>query len=187
MPDLEACYFCGGVDGVTREPVLADDVVDPGVDPPTVALCPTCRDRLDAIVDQLHPPGGDNGAPESDEAADGPTTIDVQPGDTTEEPTAEPDDAPDTDPVAGDDDPPDRGVTIDTDDTSDDQAVDDRPDGYGKVLRFLRNRELPMARPTVVELVGSAYDLRHDEVEAALDYAIDHDTLTETDGDIRRP
>lgn len=184
MPDLDACYFCGGVEDVTREPVTAGDRTAADTDTPTVALCPSCRDRLDALFDAL-----DSQRPDTTDTATTSTTIDVKPGDTPPDQADGQPQPSEADPVAGDDDPPDQGVTIDPpdDDQPTDDATVDRPEGYGKVLRFLRNRELPMARTRVVELVGSAYELRHDEVEAVLDYAIDHDTLAETDDEIRRP
>lgn len=169
MTDLEACYFCGAVDDVERRSVL-----DTG---PTVALCADCDERLDRIIEPLRD------QPAATDADDDGTTIQVQPED-TETPDDEesaPTGTEDQSVVAGDEAPDDQGVTVDAD-----TEPPDRPEGYGKVLRFLRNRELPIERDTVVELTANAYDLRRDQVDTALDHAIDAGILVETDGEIHR-
>ncbi len=59
------------------------------------------------------------------------------------------------------------------------------PPAYRKVLRLLRNRELPMARTDVETLASGAYDLEDDEVEAVLDHAIAEGDLVEDGRQIR--
>ncbi len=69
-------------------------------------------------------------------------------------------------------------------------ATDDRsqpPAAYGKVLRLLRNRELPMARSDVEGLAAGAYDLEAPEVEAVIDHAISQGKLREDGNQLRRP
>lgn len=56
------------------------------------------------------------------------------------------------------------------------------PRGYGKVMRLLRNRDLPMARGDVEALASGAYELEGHEVEAVIEHAIDAGRLVE-DGD----
>jgi len=159
MPDLEACYFCGAVEDVTREAALPATALPADATAPTVALCPECSRRLETVVAPLL-----DTAPPTDDDADDDTEASPTDSGVDEE----------TDGVTIDEEPPDT-------------AASSRPEGYGKVLRFLRNRELPMAEETVVELTITAYDLRREEVEAALEYAVDTGALVASDGEIRRP
>ncbi|WP_247730794.1 hypothetical protein [Halovivax limisalsi] len=59
------------------------------------------------------------------------------------------------------------------------------PQSYGKVLRLLRNRDLPMARSDVEGLAAGAYDLESHQVEAILDRAIERGDLIEDGRQIR--
>ena len=61
------------------------------------------------------------------------------------------------------------------------------PPAYPKVMRFLRNRELPMDRDTATTLAASAYDLEPHEVAEVFDLAIDLGDLAERDGELDRP
>ncbi|MFB6103675.1 MAG: hypothetical protein ABEJ57_01130 [Halobacteriaceae archaeon] len=163
MSTLEACYFCGAVEEVTRQPALPTTVLPPETSARTVALCPDCRQRLETVLAPLTDgtesvPGTVGG--DEDQAGPG-----VGDGDAEETVTADGDDEAD---------PPEA------------EGADQRPVGYGKVLRFLRNRELPMAEETVVELAITAYDLRREEVQDALDYAVETGVLEASDGEIRR-
>ncbi|MFC3959642.1 hypothetical protein [Halovivax cerinus] len=59
------------------------------------------------------------------------------------------------------------------------------PRAYGKVLRLLQNRELPMARADVEALAAGAYDLEDHQVEAVVDYAIEQGDLVEDGRNVR--
>lgn len=58
----------------------------------------------------------------------------------------------------------------------------EQPKAYAKVMRLLRNRDLPMERTTVETIAGGAYDLEPHEARALIEYAIDEGRLRE-DGD----
>ncbi|QSX00712.1 hypothetical protein [Haloterrigena alkaliphila] len=77
-----------------------------------------------------------------------------------------------------------------TDETNDDSGSGDAtrpPNGYGKVLRLLRNREFPMKRSAVENLAAGAYDLEADEVDAIVDHAVENGEFVEKQGKLRRP
>lgn len=57
---------------------------------------------------------------------------------------------------------------------------------YRKALRLLQNREFPMPRSDLIDVMGSAYDLRHDECERIVDFAVDRGWLVDDDGTLRR-
>lgn len=59
------------------------------------------------------------------------------------------------------------------------------PPAYRKVLRLLRNRELPMALDDVETLVAGAYDMESDEVTAVLEYAVEQGELVREGSQIR--
>ena len=58
---------------------------------------------------------------------------------------------------------------------------------YGKLLRLLRNRDLPMNRSKVEALASGAYDLDGHEVEGLIDAAVDRGDLVDDGGRIRLP
>jgi len=62
----------------------------------------------------------------------------------------------------------------------------ERPAGYHKTLRFLRNRNLPMARSEAEELVASAYGMDVSQCRRVIDVAVEEGVLAEEDGQIRR-
>ncbi|UTF53967.1 hypothetical protein [Natronosalvus rutilus] len=61
------------------------------------------------------------------------------------------------------------------------------PAAYGKVLRLLRNRELPMDRADLEGLAAGAYDLENHEVDAIIDHALEEGKLVEDGDQLRRP
>ncbi|WP_312910173.1 hypothetical protein [Natronosalvus caseinilyticus] len=61
------------------------------------------------------------------------------------------------------------------------------PAAYGKVLRLLRNRELPMDRADLEGLAAGAYDLENHEVDAIIDHALAEGKLVEDGDQLRRP
>ena len=56
-----------------------------------------------------------------------------------------------------------------------------------RVIRLLRNRDLPIERSEFESLAASAYDIDEGDCADALDAAIERDLLVERDGDIDRP
>ena len=58
---------------------------------------------------------------------------------------------------------------------------------YGKLLRLLRNRDLPMNRSKVEALASGAYDLDGHEVVALIDAAVERGDLVDDGGRIRLP
>ena len=65
---------------------------------------------------------------------------------------------------------------------------DDRPpEGYGKVLRLLRNREFPVERDVAEALAAGAYDLETHEVDAIIEHALDRGEFVEERGKLNRP
>lgn len=68
----------------------------------------------------------------------------------------------------------------------DDTDVDIDAKTYKRVIRLLRNRDLPMDRTEFEELATSAYEIEQSECAAALDAAIERDLLVEADGQLDR-
>lgn len=61
----------------------------------------------------------------------------------------------------------------------------ERPEGYGKVVRLVENRDAGIARRDLAELAKGAYGMRSSTVDEAIDFAIEHGALTETDDGLR--
>lgn len=57
----------------------------------------------------------------------------------------------------------------------------ERPEGYGKVVRLVENRDAGIKRRDLEELASGAYGLSVSEVEAAIDFALEQGTFVETD------
>lgn len=62
MVDLASCYFCGSVESLKEYPVIPQDLYPPDEVQCTVVVCPTCREKLAAV---LEPVFGYLDAPES--------------------------------------------------------------------------------------------------------------------------
>ncbi|ELY91256.1 hypothetical protein C483_10031 [Natrialba hulunbeirensis JCM 10989] len=60
------------------------------------------------------------------------------------------------------------------------------PQAYPKVIRLLRNRELPMDRNAVESLAAGAYDLEAEQAEAIVDHALEQEEFTERGGKLHR-
>ncbi len=60
------------------------------------------------------------------------------------------------------------------------------PQAYPKVIRLLRNRELPMDRNAVESLAAGAYDLEAEQAEAIVDHALEQKEFTEQGGKLHR-
>lgn len=88
---------------------------------------------------------------------------------------------------AGDADGTERAESESADETARaDAAAPAPPSGYHKVMRLLRNRELPMARSAAEELASSAYDMGAARASEIVDAAIERGVLVEEGGQIRR-
>lgn len=66
------------------------------------------------------------------------------------------------------------------------QTQSTSPRAYAKVIRLLRNRDLPMKRDAVESLAAGAYDLESTQAAAVVDHAIEQDEFTERDGKLHR-
>jgi hypothetical protein len=73
-----------------------------------------------------------------------------------------------------------------TDDSRDASDVDIDVKTYKRVIRLLRNRDLPIDRTEFESLAASAYDIDQTECAAALDAAIERDLLVEESGQLDR-
>lgn len=196
MTDLTSCYFCG-----TAEAAEAGPAVPPSLDPPpaaqqSVVLCPSCREKLTAVLDPLFEGDRTTGGSEAPDSgwsfqggeasgADRRSATD-HPGD-GEEPASRTDRS--ADPGSPDDSPGDGDAPApraDRPDDGEDETGDDLPDQYHTVLRFLKNREFPVAREEILSVVAGAYDLSEREVGAVIDTAVERGVLVEADGRLAR-
>ncbi|MFB6281013.1 MAG: hypothetical protein ABEH40_03235 [Haloferacaceae archaeon] len=57
---------------------------------------------------------------------------------------------------------------------------------YRQALRLLRNRDFPIDRAEVVDVMSSAYDLNREECHGLIDLAVERGSLTDDDGVLRR-
>lgn len=187
MADLTSCYFCGTVEGVEEGPA-----VPPAFDPPataqqSVVLCHACREKLTAVLGPVF---------ESERIQRGSPDGSGRPEDKPEAPelTSE-------EPIPADDDPATRetegGESVDPGVESDRSETPARgskagdvagglPDQYHTVVRFLENREFPVAREEIEGVVAGAYDLSEREVGEILDAAVDREVLLEESGRLAR-
>ncbi|WP_227133562.1 hypothetical protein [Halorubellus salinus] len=78
-----------------------------------------------------------------------------------------------------------------TDDASTSSSEPDTPDvdprTYNKVVRLLKNRDLPVSRAEIESIAGSAYDIPDHECEAIIDAAIQRSLVAEADGQLTHP
>ena len=133
---------------------------------------------------------------EATDDADGPTTnggtdaagVVVTPPPADEESTLE------NETTVNEDSADDEASTSEDESTTGGESPDDEssaspamPATYGKVLRLLRNRDLPMRRSDVEALASGAYDLDGHEVEALVDAAVERGDLVDDGGRIRLP
>jgi hypothetical protein len=57
---------------------------------------------------------------------------------------------------------------------------------YRKALRLLQNREFPMPRSDLVDVMSSAYDLTREECDRLVDVAVERDWVVDDEGVLRR-
>lgn len=192
MTDLESCYFCGRVEDLGEYATPPDRLLPVDHEPQSALLCPDCRTKLRGIlepiaarVEQLESgPGPEARAATS---SDQPAPQTATPGE-----NGAPADSEDTDTDAdgGPDataDPADESARASVEDLATEAAAGaggDTPPQYRRVLRLLRNRDLPMERSAVVALASGAYDIDDAECEAILDAAIERGDLGESGAQI---
>ncbi|MFB6161037.1 MAG: hypothetical protein ABEJ61_07650 [Haloferacaceae archaeon] len=136
------------------------------------------RDGGDVAAAERDPTPGDGADAEPSEAAD------AEPSEAAD---AEPSEAADDDPDDGGDGSGEGGDEsgsglrgLDPDDRG-------RVATYRKALRLLQNREFPMERTAVVDLLESAYDLDRSECDRLLEFAVERELLVESGDELRRP
>lgn len=208
MPELRSCYFCGTPDDIQRYAVVPPHLVDDDEDQPSAALCEPCKEKLLRVIDPLTDRLDEQAGATSDAAAHAPdaTTAASSAGGDDSSPKTE--DAPPSvgaDPASADlgVTPDDDGVIMDPKRAADaaagdvdaespageaaaDASGEAPPPNYRKAMRLLSNREFPMERYDVEELLGGAYDMENEEIAAVLAYATESGRLEEDDGTLRR-
>ncbi|MFB6081172.1 MAG: hypothetical protein ABEJ81_09265 [Haloferacaceae archaeon] len=153
------------------------------------------------------PPAPDVDAPDDPDAREGSAEdadanadagVDVIPGPSTEDASAAGGTPPDESDGADGSDASAAGGTEGDEEREDDDATESAPSGglrrlgdsgtsqYRKALRLLQNREFPMPRSDLVDVMASAYGLSHDECERIVDFAVDRGWLVDDGGVLRR-
>ncbi|RQG97459.1 hypothetical protein [Natrarchaeobius oligotrophus] len=67
-------------------------------------------------------------------------------------------------------------------------STPDRPPrAYAKGVRLLRNRDFPMERDAVEQLIAGAYDLEAEDAGAIVDHAIENGEFADRNGTLHRP
>jgi hypothetical protein len=196
MERLTSCYFCGaGVDSQIREyPVLrgrAPDGLDvpPPDERPTVSLCPTCRRKLDHLLEVGLEPETANRAKEDERRvrATDPSSASTAVGDSTVDTGASiPQDAEifgEADPIPVTDDEDGEEGTVSEDEDGDgghDESDTDEGvprEAYDKVVRLLQNREFPVDAGDILAVATNAYGLRRRDCEAAIDRLVEQGVI----------
>lgn len=186
MRPLRSCDFCDA-DAVGVFELLPPDLEPSEDEQRRVALCADCKPRLEGLLEPLlaragatTAGGGDDADPPADDAADGrgPLLADTTDANADPETTAD---------ESGT--PADPGSTVDPG-AGDADATGDvarPPTAYAKVMRLLRNRDLPMERRAVESLAEGAYDLEDHEAEAIVDHALEQGELVQNGSQLERP
>jgi hypothetical protein len=181
MVELSDCYFCGTVgDELETYAAIPPETTPPADRQRTVEVCPTCREKLDRVVDPViaHLSGDAQESPrEPDRTSGGSDAADDEADDVSGDAES------DGERVATDPDPEREAETVATDDP--DEAVD-LPDETRQILRMLGNREFPVDRGEIVAVTTNAYGVRRDEAAAVIDALLDRGRLREEDGTLYR-
>ncbi|MFB6078759.1 MAG: hypothetical protein ABEJ80_07265 [Halarchaeum sp.] len=183
MRQLDTCDFCGDpADGVYE--VLPDGV---DADERRLVLCTHCHEVLAGVVGPLV------AALDGDTSGGVTPSNDPSPGASADaSPSPPADGRPDADAPA-DVEARDAAADADVSEAAAATAAassatatsDDRPEGYAKVVRLLRNRPEAMSRADLTELATGAYDLSERDVEAAVDAAVENGHVEETSAGLR--
>lgn len=186
MREVSGCDFCGNTPSGTFD-VLPREY-DPEGKGERMVLCDHCRDALASILDPLldtatediEPRVGADASRQSGDVADSGRTDGTARGDAVSDTTPGRPDATTS-----------SGSRSDTTASSGprmaktaDGTSSRVPKGYRKTLRFLENREMPVAREAAVEMVSDAYGFDPEAVEAAIDHAVKHGRLKQLQDEI---
>jgi len=167
MTDLAACYFCGGA----LDASLASVTLGNGPDPPTVRLCPGCREKLETVLEALDRGGAVDEAtsrPASTADADAePATGAAPPSETPAsadppESSDEPEQSHDSTPATTRDD------TAEDDETPSDEAV-----GAG-------DEDDPLAAATDADGAAGDGNARSDASDESAEESTDHESTDRT-------
>ena len=200
MVQLRSCYFCGGVGDSLREYEVVPERLDTGGDGRAAVLCSTCHEKLRRMLEPLAgesastagtadpepaslqevtfaSDAGDDASADTTDAglgdrAGGPSEAASDAGETASESTSETA----SESADREDDERERSTT-----TSESDPDGDVPEEYYTVLRLLQNREFPMERATLVDIVTGAYDVSEPQCERILETAVERGVLV-TDG-----
>lgn len=199
MRQLDSCDFCGdAAEGVFE--------VVPGSaagGSRRLALCTSCRETLQSVVDPLlddadtenRTSPANAGAADSPDDEPDPRGANATPDSASEaEPAHETESASATaEETSGDGGTSEAargsesdggGVTIQSG-SSATGSSERRPDGYAQVIRLLQNRDGAMPRDDLRALATNAYDLREQTFEEAVDAAVDNGDVEETSSGLR--
>ena len=77
-------------------------------------------------------------------------------------------------------------TTVDDGPDATEATAREEPADFRKVMRFLNNREFPVARAEVAEFAAGAYDLENEDVREIFDYAIERGILAEENGQLMK-
>ena len=196
MPELKSCYFCAAPDDVQEYALVPPRFVADESDQRSAVLCETCKGKLLRVIEPLaNRLEGDAGSAVS--STDGTSTP------PSESPTAAAtsvagDDSGATDRASGDgtvagsvaaessaaESPAGEAVNEAAGEGA--GAASATPPNYRKAMRLLSNREFPMERHAVEELLGGAYAMENEEIAAVLAYAEESGRLHEDDGTLKR-
>ncbi|WIV67087.1 hypothetical protein [Natrialbaceae archaeon AArc-T1-2] len=203
MHPLRSCDFCDA-DAVGTFELLPPELEPSEDEQRRVVLCADCKPRLEALLEPLLAragAGSEDGGGDGDEDGRDRSNADID--DRTGESDAitlendrshvvpiEGDESDSNDAGTDDVDPVgDDGDDADAEDAGDDPSngSDRPPNAYGKALRLLRNRELPMDRREFESLAAGAYDLGDHEAESIVDHALERGELVQDGTRLRRP
>ena len=212
MPELRSCYFCGTADEVTEYAVVPPRFADSETDQRSAVLCERCRDKLMRVVEPLAEKldaaegrsdgatAGGTGDPDASTGT-GPSASAASPAEEAARPA---DDGivinpgastAGTDAAGADeggrtesrtDARPDLDAESPAGEAAREDTDDSPPPNYRQAMRLLSNREFPMERYDVEELLAGAYELENEEVAAVLAYAAESGRLEDDDGTLRR-
>jgi hypothetical protein len=197
MPELQSCYFCGTADDVTEYAVVPPRFADSEDEERSAVLCEQCKDKLMRVIEPLAekldagaaagetPPAASSAGPSTPATAADDGGIVMNPGTSPEpddeSPAETPEEAPESKPNLDAESPAGEAAKAHAEGSD-----DSRPANYRKAMRLLSNREFPMERPDVEELLAGAYEMENEEVAAILAYAKESGRLEEDAGTFTR-
>jgi hypothetical protein len=194
MRQLDTCDFCG------EQPEGVYEVVPEAIagGPQRLALCASCRDTLQSVVDPLLDAAERGAGAESSSSASENSGQQSEPAPAS---TSNRPEQPDIAMPSGTESSDDAAVeeaaaeerarddsTTEESSAAESQATESparKPDGYAQVLRLLQNRNEAMAREDLHALATNAYDLDSRTFEQAVDAAVENGEVEETADGLR--